>query len=60
MTIDRGEIERAVQQLKSGKLVIFPTETVYGLGADASNPDALRLLYATKGRPADQIGRAHV
>ena len=59
MTIDRGEIERAVQQLKSGKLVIFPTETVYGLGADASNPDALRLLYATKGRPADHPVIAH-
>jgi L-threonylcarbamoyladenylate synthase len=46
-----ADIARAVEALRRGGLVAFPTETVYGLGADASNPDALRRLYAVKGRP---------
>lgn len=46
------EIERAVDVLRAGGLVAFPTETVYGLGADASNPAALRRMYAVKGRPS--------
>ncbi|HEY5165837.1 MAG TPA: L-threonylcarbamoyladenylate synthase [Acidimicrobiia bacterium] len=46
-----GDIEDAVRILRRGGLVAFPTETVYGLGADAANPDALRRLYAVKGRP---------
>jgi L-threonylcarbamoyladenylate synthase len=44
-------IERAVEVLRAGGLVAFPTETVYGLGADAANADALRRLFAVKGRP---------
>lgn len=44
-------IERAVQTLSVGGLVAFPTETVYGLGADANNPDAVRRIFAAKGRP---------
>ncbi len=44
---------RAAQQLKAGSLVAFPTETVYGLGADATNPDAVARIYKAKGRPAD-------
>lgn len=44
-------IERAVEVLRGGGLVAFPTETVYGLGADASNPEAVRKIYAAKGRP---------
>jgi L-threonylcarbamoyladenylate synthase len=43
----------AAARLKSGALVAFPTETVYGLGADASNPVAVARVYETKGRPAD-------
>lgn len=42
----------AGEMLKAGKLVAFPTETVYGLGADATNPEAIAALYAAKGRPA--------
>lgn len=45
-------IRRAAQILRAGGLVAFPTETVYGLGADASNPEAVARLYAVKGRPA--------
>ena len=44
---------RAAQILKSGALVAFPTETVYGLGADATNPEAVARIYNAKGRPAD-------
>jgi L-threonylcarbamoyladenylate synthase len=47
-----SDIDKAVAILRRGGLVAFPTETVYGLGADARNPEALRKLYATKGRPA--------
>ena len=49
----RPEIERAVALLQAGELVALPTETVYGLGADASNPDALAKIFRAKGRPAD-------
>ncbi len=48
-----GDIERAVALLRQGELVAFPTETVYGLGADASNPAAVARIFAAKGRPAD-------
>lgn len=48
-----GDIARAVELLRAGRLVAFPTETVYGLGADASNADAVARLYKVKGRPVD-------
>jgi L-threonylcarbamoyladenylate synthase len=47
------EVRRAAEILRAGGLVAFPTETVYGLGADASSEQAMRRLYAVKGRPAD-------
>jgi L-threonylcarbamoyladenylate synthase len=46
------EVRRAAEILRAGGLVAFPTETVYGLGADASNAAAVGRLYAAKGRPA--------
>ena len=46
-------IAEAVAVLRSGGLVAFPTETVYGLGADAANADAVRRIFAAKGRPVD-------
>jgi L-threonylcarbamoyladenylate synthase len=49
--VDDRDIDKAVAILKRGGLVAFPTETVYGLGADAGNPAALKKLYAAKGRP---------
>lgn len=48
-----SEIRRAAEVLRAGGLVAFPTETVYGLGADASSAEAVARLYAAKGRPAD-------
>lgn len=53
-------IEAAVAALARGELVAFPTETVYGLGADAANPTAIARLYATKGRPADHPVIVHI
>jgi L-threonylcarbamoyladenylate synthase len=47
----RESLARAAQRLRAGDLVAFPTETVYGLGADAANPDAVRKIFAAKGRP---------
>jgi L-threonylcarbamoyladenylate synthase len=46
-------INEAVQTLRDGGLVAFPTETVYGLGADARNPDAIKKIFAAKGRPSN-------
>src|SRR3970282_2505910 len=46
------DIERAVAVLRTGGLVAFPTETVYALGADASNPGAVRKIFEAKGRRA--------
>ena len=46
-----ADIEKAVALLNAGELVAFPTETVYGLGADASNPAAVARIFAAKGRP---------
>jgi L-threonylcarbamoyladenylate synthase len=48
-----AQLEKAAALLRQGELVAFPTETVYGLGADASNPDAVAKIFAAKGRPAD-------
>ncbi|MCL2021983.1 MAG: L-threonylcarbamoyladenylate synthase [Betaproteobacteria bacterium] len=50
---DFSDIERAVSLLLAGELVAFPTETVYGLGADAANPGAVGKIFAAKARPAD-------
>ena len=54
------QIQLAVQRLCSGDLVAFPTETVYGLGADAANPLAVRRIYAAKGRPLGHPLIVHV
>src|SRR5947208_2143282 len=47
-----AELQRAVNTLRNGELVAFPTETVYGLGADANNPNAVRKIFELKGRPS--------
>ena len=58
--VDFEEIERAAQLLRAGALIAFPTETVYGLGADARNADAVRRLFVIKGRPADHPVIVHL
>jgi len=47
------QLEKAAELIKNGEVVGIPTETVYGLGADASNEEAVRKIFAAKGRPAD-------
>ncbi|NBP65017.1 MAG: threonylcarbamoyl-AMP synthase [Bacteroidetes bacterium] len=54
------DIQKAAQLLKDGKLVAFPTETVYGLGASVFNPEALKKVFQAKGRPADNPLIAHI
>lgn len=49
-----NQIRKAVNALKNGELVILPTETVYGIFADATNQDAVEKLYAAKGRPTEK------
>ena len=53
-------IAEASRLLERGQLVVFPTETVYGLGADTRNAEAVQKIYALKGRPADNPLIAHV
>ncbi len=53
-------LARAADLLRAGELVAFPTETVYGLGADASRADAVARIYAAKGRPNDHPVIVHV
>ncbi len=53
-------MDRAAEVLKSGSLVAFPTETVYGLGADATNAAAVARIYEVKGRPADHPLIVHI
>jgi L-threonylcarbamoyladenylate synthase len=53
-------ISLAAEKLRAGGLVAFPTETVYGLGADASNPEAVARIYQVKGRPHDHPVIVHL
>lgn len=55
-----ADIARAVALLRAGRLVAFPTETVYGLGADASSASAVARIFAAKGRPADHPVIVHL
>jgi L-threonylcarbamoyladenylate synthase len=59
-TPTEAAIARAAALLREGELVAFPTETVYGLGADAGNAQAVRRIFAAKGRPADHPVIVHL
>lgn len=58
--LDMEAIRRGGDILKQGGLVAFPTETVYGLGGDALNPQASMKIYAAKGRPSDNPLIVHI
>jgi len=58
--IASADLAAALGALRAGELVAFPTETVYGLGADARNPAAVRRIFAVKGRPANHPVIVHV
>ncbi len=55
-----ARLDEAGRRLEAGELVAFPTETVYGLGADAENPQAIARIYALKGRPSNHPVIVHV
>ncbi len=55
-----ADLLEAAQLLKNGQVVGIPTETVYGLAADAKNPDAVRQIFTAKGRPADNPLIVHI
>ena len=55
-----NDIKNAAETIRSGGLVAFPTETVYGLGGDGTNPDASQKIYAAKGRPSDNPLIIHI
>ena len=57
---DNAAIEHATKLLEQGRLVAFPTETVYGLGADASNPEAIRRVFKVKNRPSNHPLIVHI
>ena len=57
---DEDAIRRGGEIIRAGGLVAFPTETVYGLGGDAFNPDSSRKIYAAKGRPSDNPLIVHI
>ena len=58
--LENTQIQEAADFLAKGQLVAFPTETVYGLGADATRPDVVKDVYAAKGRPSDNPLIVHV
>ena len=60
MLIKKSEIIEAAAALQRGDLVALPTETVYGLGADAANPDAIKKIFVAKGRPEDHPLIVHI
>lgn len=59
-SVTPGQIDAAAALLDAGQLVAFPTETVYGLGGDAANPEAVARIYAAKGRPANHPVIVHL
>lgn len=58
--VNKSEIEQAARLIREGELVVFPTETVYGLGANALDATAVRKIFALKGRPATSPLIVHV
>lgn len=58
--IDMGIIREMAEKIKNGETVIFPTETVYGLGANAMDEDAAKKIYVAKGRPSDNPLIVHI
>ena len=58
--IDTDAIREAGEIIRAGGLVAFPTETVYGLGGDALNPESSKKIYEAKGRPSDNPLIVHI
>jgi len=48
--VDRNDINQALEVLKSGGLILYPTDTIWGIGCDATNPEAVEKVFQLKGR----------
>ncbi len=59
-SVAKQQLDAAGEIIRTGGLVVFPTETVYGLGGDGTNPDAAAKIYAAKGRPSDNPLIIHI
>ena len=60
LKVNQESLDRAGTIIREGGLVAFPTETVYGLGADALCPDAVKKIFEAKGRPGDNPLIVHI
>lgn len=60
LTAEHAQLETAAELLREGKLVVFPTETVYGIGANALDADAVKGIFTAKGRPQDNPLIVHI
>ena len=58
--IDKNEIKKQAELIKEGKTVIFPTETVHGLGANDLDENAVKKIYESEGRPSDKPLIVHI
>lgn len=58
--INKEELDSIAKNINAGNIVIFPTETVYGIGADATNDDAVKKIFEAKGRPQDNPLIVHI
>ena len=58
--LDLNKIKEAAKSIKNGELVLFPTETVYGIGANALNEDAVNKIFIAKGRASDNPLIVHI
>ena len=52
--VTKKVLDQATEVLKNGGVVVYPTETAYGLAADSTNPDAIEKIYKIKGRPKEK------
>ncbi|MBQ1712727.1 MAG: Sua5/YciO/YrdC/YwlC family protein, partial [Firmicutes bacterium] len=60
LSTEDADLKKAAEIIRNGGLAAFPTETVYGLGADAFSPDSAKKAYAAKGRPSDNPLIVHI
>ncbi|MDD2993333.1 MAG: Sua5/YciO/YrdC/YwlC family protein, partial [Pygmaiobacter sp.] len=60
LPVCKESIAQAARLLKAGELVVLPTETVYGIAADARNPEAVKKIFIAKGRPQDNPLIVHI
>ena len=60
VSLSQDDLVLAAEIIKGGGLVVFPTETVYGIGGDATNPAAAEKIYRAKGRPSDNPLIIHI